>query len=1289
MKRIIRILLVLFPLAVIGQTQTENYTKKTTYKIPTTVKIASPTISEAIQNITYFDGLGRPKQQIDNAQSPLGKDIVTPIEYDGFGRQEKDYLPYVPVAGASLNYKTNALTELGTFYNVPSYENTTNPYSQKEFEASPLNRITKQAAPGQDWKLGNGHEVRFEYQTNTASDKVRRFRVSFIEGNSENPYLEDQGVYAPSQLYKTITKDEDWVPNQLYPYCPNDHAVHEFKDKQGRIVLKRTFDANKWHDTYYVYDDYGNLTYVLPPKTNTYTNLAEQFKNQEIFLDSYVDGINFFTNDIYYTEISMFESNGKLECFLYADNVFEDYLKSGKIADLNFTTPLPDMVLGDIMMNTSKEEIVVAGTVYIRDGDLYFDSTGTKVNADRDSNATYAHFSIDLSDYQNDFTVPSLERETFNDLIYQYKYDKRNRLIEKKLPGKDWEYIVYDKLDRPVLTQDANLRADKKWLFTKYDVFGRLTYTGMHTNTVYLTRADMQNYFDSQNNTGDKMYESKVATGTGYDNSYYSNSNFPNTSIEIYTINYYDNYNFDTNGSILNNVSVNTRGLITGNKNKILGTANWITSVNGYDEKGRVIYGYSKNDYLATVNTVTTDLNFIGQTLKNTTTHLRNGISTTIVDVFTYDHAGRPAKHTQAINGSLTPEVISDNSYDELGKLIQKKVGGKTTQNPLQTVDYTYNIRGWLKGINDTDSNNYGITLGLGDLFGFQINYNKPSYPGKALYNGNISQTYWKIDADLKSYTYKYDALNRLKKSNYFKNNDYESSQFNETIKNYDRNGNILGLYRYMEAPYNASRSTLIDDLAYTHDKGNKLLKVDETYKVGYAYGGEGFKDGTNTDADYSYDNNGNMLLDKNKGITSITYNHLNLPLKVTFANGTIDYIYDATGAKQRKIVNPGLVTDYAGGFQYENNTLKFFTQPEGFVEYNSGNFNYIYQYKDHLGNVRLSYRDANGDGTIAMTEILEKNDYYPLGLKHKNNSVANSTTSALKYKYNGKELQDELGLNMYDYGARNYDPALGRWMNIDPLAEISRRWSPYNYAYNNPVYFVDPDGMMADDWKTDSNGNMVYDPNLTKENASTQLGIGEKYVGKSAFQDNGNGTSTIYNEGGSKDVAVNLSNVTINPERSSYVSSGAYGPYMGPDAMSVSYSVSVNGLFFSANLSVGLAFTGNDAAALFSGGINWGPQSDLGWPGIKGGWSIAAHNNEGTSNDVLAGLGGDSIGYFGGAVIGGAISQSATKKGKVDPNGVSNISVNLGPTIGLGKTKSSGYSFKASDGINYLKSQF
>ena len=115
------------------------------------------------------------------------------------------------------------------------------------------------------------------------------------------------------------------------------------------------------------------------------------------------------------------------------------------------------------------------------------------------------------------------------------------------------------------------------------------------------------------------------------------------------------------------------------------------------------------------------------------------------------------------------------------------------------------------------------------------------------------------------------------------------------------------------------------------------------------------------------------------------------------------------------------------------------------------------------MGNNRVVYADGNNNGVIEPTEILEENNYYPFGLKHQGyNDMTGSTASNYKYQYNGKELQEEMGLNLYDFGARNYDPALGRWMNIDPLAENSRRWTPYNYAYNNPILFVDPDGMQS-----------------------------------------------------------------------------------------------------------------------------------------------------------------------------------------------------------------------------------
>ncbi|AYN04566.1 RHS repeat domain-containing protein [Flavobacterium sp. 140616W15] len=139
--------------------------------------------------------------------------------------------------------------------------------------------------------------------------------------------------------------------------------------------------------------------------------------------------------------------------------------------------------------------------------------------------------------------------------------------------------------------------------------------------------------------------------------------------------------------------------------------------------------------------------------------------------------------------------------------------------------------------------------------------------------------------------------------------------------------------------------------------------------------------------------------------------------------------------------------------------------------------FNYIYQYKDHLGNIRLSYQDKDNNATVNSSEIIQEENYYPFSLSHKGyNGVIVGIDN--KYKYNGKELQDEtIGgnqLNLYDYGARNYDPALGRWMNIDPLAEKSRRFNPYTYALDNPVYFIDPDGMEAISPIYDPSGNFL-----------------------------------------------------------------------------------------------------------------------------------------------------------------------------------------------------------------------
>ncbi|CAL2092894.1 RHS repeat-associated core domain-containing protein [Tenacibaculum sp. 190524A02b] len=987
------------PYTAIDLSEDENYVFSRTYQSPLKNTNDIRSNRDVIEQITYFDGLGRAKQSIGIKQSPNKKDIVTHIGYDDLGRQDKEFLPFVGanstgaiVKGTSANY-VEGLTQNYYAAEYPNDFSTSgqpvNAYSQKLLEDSPLSRVLKQAAPGHDWRLGAGHEIEFDYQTNSDADGVKLFTVTTSESNGVFvPSLEGGTTnYAAGKLYKTITKDEnhDGTTSKL-------HTTEEYKNKEGQVILKRTFASinsagsstssvtEEAHDTYYIYDDFGNLTYVLPPK------------------------------------------------------------------------------------------VVVS------------DNSGVS--------------STELSE-----------------LCYQYKYDYRNRLIEKKIPGKEWEYIVYDKLDRPVLTQDANLRTTKNWLFTKYDELGRVILTGKTW--------DDAPYYDIQSwiaSSFPRNTSSRTSNYTTIDSKkiYYNyTQSYPSgTSIELHTVNYYDTYVDLPTGlgasitTYYNQTSTgNTKGLATVNKVRILGTNDWIHTVTYYDEKARPIYVYSKNDYLQTVDIIESKLDFVGKVLETKTTHKKTGKDDIVtLDVFSYDHAGRMTKQTQQINSQATETIVA-NTYDKLGQLKNKEVGG--TSSPLQTVDYSYNVRGWLKNINEDSNANDN------DLFNFSLYYNDVTDVNKRLYNGNIAQTSWNSSTVNSSgnpkstqYSYTYDALNRIigaiDNTGRYNLGGFDASGVLTNPISYDKNGNILSLLRKGHLTANVSSFGTMDNLAYTYDAGNKLEKVTDS-----ATSNEGFKDGANSTKEYEYDANGNMIKDHNKGISNIIYNHLNLPTTVHIGASKIEYVYDARGTKVEKRAyvtgNGATKTQYAGNFIYKVQpstpkggktgtsipTLEFFNHPEGYVKpvIASGSvaissFDYVYQYKDHLGNVRLSYTDADKNGSIATSEIIEESNYYPFGLKHKGynnitNSLGNST--AQKYGYNGKELNEEFGLNMLDFGWRNYDASLGRWFNIDPHSENYYQVSTYNYVANSPIVATDPDGRdIRITTSVDDDGNVTINFVLT-----------------------------------------------------------------------------------------------------------------------------------------------------------------------------------------------------------------
>ena len=1026
-------------------------------------------------------------------------------------------------AGAGLNFinPVNVKTDILDFYDTQKYEHTANPYSETRFEPSPASRPLEQAAPGNSWALDpntdTDHTVKTAYQFNREDDAVKHFRVSFPTGNTEEPQLNMLGYFEAHELIRSVVMDENWTPE-----TGDDHTSIEFTNKLGQVVLSRGFDAQEAHDTYYVYDDFGNLTYVVPPKAADILVTANSFK---AFDPQYINAYEFWSTrmaDNGSTSGGVAVAlDGNLLTVAFEISIQTQSLRNGVYGK---AMPLPDMELGTMFPDGQAYDVSIV------DGYLYVSGEGN----------------VSLVQHTFTVTIPEygIDQEVFENLCYEYHYDHRNRVVQKRTPGKDWEYIVYNKRDLPVLVQDGNMREQGQWLFTKYDNLGRLVYTGMYTTDPctsitsggkkqstekwnkdeqeespenFLTlnhcgRTSLQQFV----NQTSALSESKT-TGLqsfGGMQLYYTNNSFPDTDIEVLTINYYDDYAFDWNvhPQAINPAGVevygqqlagSTRGLATGSKVKVLEQDAWITTYTVYDHDAAPVWIASANSYLETFDVVKSHLDFVGTVQESEAIHQKEGQETiTTIDYFTYDHQLRLLDQKQQINdGEL--QLIAHHTYDELGRVVAKKVGGATTltedfslptASGLQDIDLSYTIRGWLKGINDIET----APDISNKLFNFKINYNtvETSFTlGTPLYNGNISETLWRTagpESEVKGYRYTYDAMNRLKEARFVNKagTSYYTSRmtYRERVNKYDKNGNILALYR-TGGLNDQGQYTVWDNLDYSYT-GNQLSAVRE--KTNGFRGNlvdtreEGFFDGNTSGTDYAYDKNGNQTSDANKGINGIVYNHLNLPVLVTVngtsaegtEQGTISYIYDAVGVKLQKQVSEtgnDLVTSYAGGYIYETTAsegeqLKFFSHPEGYFDVTGTSSlgelegDYVFQYTDHLGNVRLSYKDANGDGSIdAATEIVEENHYYPFGLKHKNyNNNVTSSNPALDFKYNGVEQEKALGVNFYEMDLRQYDPAIGRWTGIDPVTHHS--YSTYSAFDNNPIYYADPSGADAVD---------------------------------------------------------------------------------------------------------------------------------------------------------------------------------------------------------------------------------
>lgn len=347
-------------------------------------------------NIMYYDGLGRELQLVAVMASPYQKDMVMPISYDDMGRRNREFIPYES-SQQSGSYCSDWLTSQQAF--IESAFGTIEKmygFSEIEYEPTPLNRIVKKSAPGSDWALkkenpDQEHVISFDYTTNEQINSWECINNSFVPV-----------TYQSGQLYVNITQNEN---NQI-----NQTISREFKDKSGKVVMMETMLSGIALRTRYVYDDFGLLRCVVPPKAT--------------------------------------EPSDPLLCF-------------------------------------------------------------------------------------------------------QYTYDSRNRLIEKKLPGSGWQYMIYDKRDRLVMTQDANMRNEnpQKWILFSYDEYNRPVMSSMYIHNTVLTRNEMQARYDTLVNKLSECRDGLAQDSShGYTHSVAHDLGGVSTSNDVLTITYYDDYSFDNGG---------------------------------------------------------------------------------------------------------------------------------------------------------------------------------------------------------------------------------------------------------------------------------------------------------------------------------------------------------------------------------------------------------------------------------------------------------------------------------------------------------------------------------------------------------------------------------------------------------------------------------------------------------------------------------------------------------------------------------------------------------------------
>ena len=867
-----------------------------------------------------------------------------------------------------------------------------------------------------------------------------------------------------------------------------------YHDGLGRMTEKATYATNGAKPLYSVasYDSKGRIDKAVTPFAYGTAPDCLSFEDAiERAAEFHRDGtpVSVFGYDTEDCAVSasitgdLWKRNGKRTAAEHSANTKDDKV-------LIFSAPLGNVSLvkpganGDYWYH---EGTLTKNVTTDADGKtltVFKDIQGNTVLERRDIGDTY--FVYNILGQLRFVLSPMYQHSGYKDkYAYEYRYDARGNMVKRILPGCGYEQFWYDAEKRLTFCQDARLRERGRYRFFLYDRYGRLAIQG--------TCGDCGRGIRFRNATVSFSNYAPGISDTGYE--WTGNDKLELDDISIEKVCHYDSYAFigrfpasHQNLYDKSNASLG-KGRLTGYIERT-SDGKFVYRTCQYDAKGNVVRVINDGTDNRTAVTVSS-YSFTDKLLKSSTDVYEGGnVVFSVSENYEYDRSNNLAgKFSVTVNAwGKSAAAETEYEYDGLNRLAAvRRPGG------AGCVSYSYDLHGWTRKID-------------GKAFCERLYYADGS--GTPCYNGNISSMTWSTQGygQMRGYKFEYDKLDRLADAVYGEGDglDARKDRYNEHIE-YDMNGNITRLQRRGKKQNGVYGK--IDNLNVKLNGNQADFVEDDAERILYK-GAFDFNVAGNDRAEFSYDACGALTADTGRGIASISYCNSGFPKRILFGNAcSTEYTYTAGGEKMQavhKIAMPNVgvptggikelpdewvlsisIADYmlGGRLVFMNGKPDRFLFEGGYFKIKKDSITAYYYDRDHLGNIRAV--------TSERGDVVQTADYYPFGAPFCDNADADRPTRQ-PYKFNGKELDMEHGLNTYDYGARQYYPALPMWDRPDPMCENYYHVSPYAYCNGNPVKRNDFQGMFYGDYY-DKHGNLLGNDGVDDNNRYIVLNNNDK----------------------------------------------------------------------------------------------------------------------------------------------------------------------------------------------------